>query len=614
MSKKEDFKILTSRDHVRLRPNMYIGSVSVESVERFVKGEFKTVKCIPGLNKIIDEIIDNSIDEAIRTNFAYANVISVDIKGNTITVTDNGRGIPQDQILDEASGTYVPRPVAAWTKTNAGTSFNENRTTIGANGVGSACANFFSEKFIGTTWRDGIECKVKCSNGAAIVNYTTKEIGEGSGTSVSFTPDFSFFGASNLDDSGNLATIGLVEDRLISLQISFPEIKFKFNGKSIKESNIKKYAELFGQEDKVVESSDNLSFFFATSNDLGFRTTSFINGVNTRLGGAYVDLIVNQVCDSLVDLVKKKHKIEVPKSIIKNGLTFVLFARKFENAKYDSQTKEKLTNTQSEVSAHYNSTGVKAVDYYAKKLLNTPAIIDPIIEAQLAKKLAAEKRADTLAQKKLKKVKVAKHISASSDQATLFVTEGDSAISEFLQVRDANMHGGFPLRGVIMNTWDLKPAEVLANKELSELVAVLGLDINDPNSIKDMTYKNIAVLSDADHDGQGHICPLLLAFLYKFWPKLYTEKRVHIVRTPILISSKAKSVNWAYTYEEAEKFKSSSKGYYHRYIKGLASLETDEYKTIINSPVLDTVVIDDPHWFEIAYGNNSQLRKDWLYT
>lgn len=609
---KEKFVILTSRDHVRQRPNMYIGSVSVETVDRFIKGKYGQVRYIPGLNKIIDEIIDNSIDEAIRTNFQYANVISVDVTNDTITVSDNGRGIPQDEIHDQTTNEHILRPVAAWTKTNAGTSFTADRTTIGSNGVGSACSNYFSVEFKGKTWRDGKEVTVHCKDGASIIKWSVKER-VGNGTSVTFTPDFKLFGASDLTNGGTLDTIALIEDRLISLQISFPEIKFKFNGKAIKESNIKKYAELFGESSKVIETTENLSFFFGTSSDDGFRTTSYVNGVNTLNGGSYVDMVVGNVCDCLVDMIKKKHKVDVSKALIKNGLTFVLFARNFTDSKYDSQTKERLTNSPAEIKAHISTTGIKDYEYYAKKILATPDIIDPIIEAQLAKKLAAEKRAATMAQKKLKKAKVAKHIAANGDNGMLFITEGDSAISEFLQVRDPKRHGGFPLRGVIMNTWDMKPNAILENKELSELITVLGIDITDPNSVDSMNYHDIAILADADHDGQGHISPLLLAFLYRHWPKLYKEKRVHVVRTPILISTKGKDTHWCYTYEEAEDFKSKNPGYYHRYIKGLASLETPEYSKIINDPVLDTVVIDDPQWFEIAFGDSSQLRKDWLY-
>jgi DNA topoisomerase-2 len=290
-------------------------------------------------------------------------------------------------------------------------------------------------------------------------------------------------------------------------------------------------------------------------------------------------------------------------------MTFVLFARNFEDPKYDSQTKERLTSNITEVKSHYDA---DEFDKIARKIMSSEDIIGPIVEAQLAKKLAADKRAATLAQKKLKKVRVAKHIASTTKDSTLFITEGDSAIGYFLKVRNPKTSGAYPLRGVIMNVWDMKPADVLKNKELGELVAVLGLDINDPDSVDNMDYKNIATLTDQDHDGIGHIMPLLIAFFYKFWPRLFEEGRVHVARTPILISSKGKDVKWFYTYDEASEFKSKGNGYHHRYIKGLASHTEDEYDKIINSPKLDTITIDDPHWFEIIYGKSAQLRKDWL--
>ncbi len=351
MTKKEDFKILSPRDHVRARTGMYLGSTASESVDRFVLGEWKRVQTVPALNKMVDEIIDNCIDEAIRTQFKYANEISVTIKAGTITVTDNGRGIPQEEVVD-ADGNKMLRPVAAWTKTNAGTSFDDERTTIGANGVGSACTNYMSKRFVGTTWQNGKSVKVTSTDGS-LKNQVTISEKDGSGTSVQFTPDMSLLAVDHIDD---VDTLALVEDRLTSLQIAFPEIKFKFNGKRIKESNIRKYGALFTEpEASIVHAqSENLAYFFAGSTD-GFRTTGYINGVNTRQGGAYVDFLVNSVVEELGAMIKRKHKIEVGKSTIKNGLTFVMFARNFVNPKYDSQTKERLTNTISEVKAHYET-------------------------------------------------------------------------------------------------------------------------------------------------------------------------------------------------------------------------------------------------------------------
>ena len=603
----EQFRILTARQHVRERIGMYMGSSSKEDIERFILGEWKKTTYVPALSKMVDEILDNSIDEAIRTNFKFANKIDVSINSNKITVTDNGRGIPQDKIFDEAMQTEILRPVAAWTKVNAGTSFDDERVTIGTNGVGSAATNFLSKTFTGKTWSNQKSIQLDCKDGADTMNVKTGGKA-GSGTEVSFVPDFELFEVDSLDQ---LDTIILIEDRLISLQMAFPEIQFSFNKKKIAVNNFKKYTEMFS-DISIMEKTTNLSYFIAPSED-GFRTNSYINGVNTRQGGTYVDHFMNSIIDSLTVKIKRRHKVEVLKTTIKSGITFVMFARNFVNPKFDSQTKERLTNPTGNIKEHLEICRVRDAEWLANKILNTPDIIDPIIEAQLAKKLAADRRAATLAQKKLRKVKVAKHISANKDDATLKIVEGDSAMGFLLKVRDPDTVGAFPLRGVIMNTWDMKPAEVLKNKELSELVAVLGLDINDPDSVDNMTYKYIATLTDADHDGIGHISPLLIAFFYKFWPRLLLENRVQITRTPIMISTKDKTVKWFYTYEDAQEFK-KNEGWKHRYIKGLGSLTEDEYHVIINKPMYDTVTIDDASVFQMMFGKESSLRKEYMFA
>lgn len=605
----EQFKILTPRMHVQSRIGMYMGSASREEVDRFVLGKWKTATYVPALSKMIDEILDNSIDEAIRTKFKHANKIDVSINGNTVTVSDNGRGIPQEEVLDTVTNEKILRPVAAWTRVNAGTSFDDERVTIGTNGVGSSATNFLSTSFNGRTWQNGNMVEVQCTDGGLHTKVKHKSR-SGSGTEVSFTPDFSFFEVNSLDE---LDTVELVEDRLLSLQMAFPEITFSFNKKRIQVRDMKRYAEMFIEDGAsvIIEKSDNLSFFIASSND-GFRTNSFINGVNTRQGGTYVEHMVNNIVDELLVLIKKKHKIDVVKSTIKNGITFVMFARNFVNPKFDSQTKERLTNPVSNIREHNEASGVHDFKYIARKLFAASDIIEPIIAAQLAKKQADEHRNAIVAQKKLKKVKVAKHIAASSDDAFLALVEGDSAMGFLLKVRDSSKLGAYPLRGVIMNTWDMKPADVLKNKELGELVAILGLDINDPNSVDNMTYAGVATLTDADHDGAGHITPLLIAFFYKFWPRLLTEKRIHITRSPIMISTNGKDTKWFFTYTEANEFKATCKGYNHRYIKGLGSLTENEYDRVINNPVLDTVTIDDANYFQIMFGGDAQLRKELM--
>lgn len=602
----DKFEILSPRDHCRIRPGMYLGSTSVELREHFLMGVWKEIKYIPALSKMIDEIIDNSIDEAIRTKFKFANKIDVSIEGDSVIVTDNGRGIPQDLIPDPETGKKIPRAVAAWTKNNAGTSFGENRVTIGSHGLGSALVNYMSVEFIGKTWQNGTLLEVHCTDGCLETKVSEKSK-SGSGTSVRFQPDFSLFEVSSLSD---LNTVELIEDRLTSLNLAFPEISFSFNGKKIPIKDLKGYSDLFGEGSVILSRTENLSFFIKSSED-GFRSTSYINGVNTRLGGAYVDFLMNGIVEELAVIIKKKHKIEIAKSSIRNGLTLVKFARNFINPKFDSQTKERLTSTQSSVKAHYEESGTKDHLFFARKIFDSEDIIGPIIEAELAKKLAAENRAAKLAQKKLKKVKVAKHVSANSPDATLCLVEGDSALGFLLKVRDVNKIGAYPLRGVVMNTWDMSPADVLKNKELSELIAILGLDINDPNSIDDMTYKTVATLTDADHDGEK-IATLLIAFFYKFWPKLFEQKRVAMIRSPIMISTKGSDTQTFYGYDAAQKFKEESSGYNHRYIKGLGSLMEIEYDILINSPKMDTIQIDDVKYFQMMFGNDAQLRKEFM--
>jgi DNA topoisomerase-2 len=191
------------------------------------------------------------------------------------------------------------------------------------------------------------------------------------------------------------------------------------------------------------------------------------------------------------------------------------------------------------------------------------------------------------------------------------IVSHNSAMGFLLKVRDPKTIGGFPLRGVVMNVFDKKPAEVLKNKELSELIAVLNLDINDPDSVDNMDYAKVATLADADHDG-NHISGLLLAFFYKFWPRLFAENRIAITRTPIMISDKGSQVKWFYSYDDARDFKSKHSGWHHRYIKGLASLTEAEYNVIINQPHFDIIEIDNPKWFNVMFGKDSEPRKQWL--
>jgi len=595
--KKEEFKILSPREHVRKRGDFYLGGTSYEERERFVLGQYRKVKYVPALLKLVDEIFDNCVDEHIRTDFKKADIIDITIKGDTVTITDNGRGLPHDKV-ETPDGEKILRPLAAWTKTMAGTNFNDDdRTTIGMNGLGSSLVSFFSTDFVGRTWRDMKEIKVTSKDGGnpdigdnpKAVRKTAEILG--SGTSVQFTPDFSLMECDSIEETIH----HIVQDRLISLSVCFPKATFRFNGRKIGNANFEKYLKMYGRDNVNFGDGKNIQVAIVPSEE-GFCSNSFINGVNTVKGGSYIDYICDEVANELLPMIKRSHKISLSKKQLKNGFGIVLFANDFVNPKFDTQTKEKLTNTTTEIKAHLNE-NLPKLDFnkVAKSILNNTAVMEPIIRNELAKQKAKDEKD---ARKEQKSVgNVVKHVKAQKKGGMLLLTEGDSASGMILVSRNKKTQGALPLRGVGLNTWELTATEVLKNQECKEIAACMGLDIFDPNSVDSSYYHDVGILTDADQDGVGHISPLLMAYFYKFWPRLFDERRIHVVKSPILITEfkngKKKETIWSYTYSDAEKVKAEHPNAKFRYIKGLGSLTKEEYKKLLSEPVLQTITVDD---------------------
>lgn len=468
-----EIKILSDREHIIKRSGMYIGSSASENIEQFIFGEYKTIKYVPGIVKIIDEIIDNSVDEAIRTEFKFANKIEVTIENDTVTVKDNGRGLPQALVLTP-EGDEIPGPVAAWTRPRAGGNFGDDseRKTGGMNGVGSALTNIFSTMFVGVTCNGETEITVNCTDGAENISWKTKKASY-HGTEVKFVPDFEHFDDTSLSDVYKNVTL----DRLMTLAVVFPDIEFKFNGKKVV-GNFKKYSKQFDEESIVLDQT-NCSVAIGRSPD-GFRHISYVNNIHTKKGGSHIDWLMDELCTELMPMIKRKFKIDITKARIKECLTLLLFVRDMSNLKFDSQTKERLSNTWGEVKNHVDID----VKKLASQLMRNETVLMPIIEAVLARKLAAEQAAATKAAKKAAKAKVAKHIKANlygkpGTGTTLFLTEGDSALNELLTSRDQDTQGGYPLRGKFLNTWGMKDVDIMKSKEAFDIMAITGLTLGE---------------------------------------------------------------------------------------------------------------------------------------
>ncbi len=651
----DDFKVLSDKDHVLHRPSMYIGSTHPEEYEKFISGKWEKIVYSQGLVKIIDELIDNSVDEHIRTNGKHACNIKVNIKPNKVTIEDDGRGIPQD-LITLPNGTTILRPVAAWTQTKAGSNFDDSkRIGAGTNGVGSALTNFFSKSFKGTTGNGKETVVVTCKNNADSIRTQTMP-SDFVGTKVEFTPDFVRFSVTELDQ--NVSDI--IRSRLELLQVCYPQITFKFNNKKLTTNNIKKYAKLFG-DPALTFSSPNVSWFVTASPEHTFRQMSSVNGLHNSLGGTHVTWFMNSLCKELTPLIKRKYKVDVPASSIKNGIILGIFIQNFEAPEFDSQTKERLKSTDSKMKSHCPNLNFTNI---AKQVMKSESIIAPIVDVFVARKEASEIRAAAkLAKSNKRQPRVDGHIKASKPGGEFYLAEGLSAIGYLVKVRDKEKHGGFPLKGKVKNIHDAPLKDIMSNVEYVNIMSCLGLDLssdeaclprsgkfftigkhivnqNDEVFIKGswrkcleikerkpltcmwdmfdveyaeqdntkvrrqtkMYYSEIHILTDSDIDGTGSIAPGLLNFFWR-WPDLYSSGRVKIVRSPIIISNKTGSGKneWFYDLSAWRNVADKSKYKSVRYIKGLGSLSEDEYKECIDESPRYIMSVDNPSDFNLLY-------------
>ena len=475
----DTFEVLNDIEHTLRRPSIMIGSVVEQDLSMYINGKYTTMRIVPGLLVITREIIDNCIDEFIRSKGTAANKISITMTPMSLTVEDNGRGIPVEKYVNEANNIDEWRPVLCWTKLKAGTSFSNHDKGPSANGVGASVANILSLYFSGETWDGKKYCRVQCRDNMSDVKINIlDESKHPTGTKVIIEPDFKRFGVECYSKDHIIAT----RDRIVALSSVYPEITFVFNGEKIKTRKPKEYLSMYGDKYVSYESENYFFAVFPTEVD-EYYEQSVIDGLYIKNGGTHEAVISRELAYALKDIIKKKHKLEMSPAEIKRGFCLIFNARLFPNMKFDSQTKEKLINSEAEVKEYF---GQIPYDKLAKEIFAVSEIIDPIIETKLAKQIAAEKRAVTLEQKKLAKKNVEKHIPAKSrkrEETTLYLVEGDSALGSGIKVRDVNTMGFFPLRGLPMNTYGESEASILGNKELNNVMSILDVRFPEYYSI-----------------------------------------------------------------------------------------------------------------------------------
>lgn len=627
MKKKQEdkIKVLSARNQILTRPQMWIGSMDSTEVNGFLfkndKLEWGTINYVPAFLKIINEVLDNSID-AIN-NSKRDGEIKVNITDEFVEIIDSGPGIPivkknikdidatlPEETRKKLADSYLPE--TCWTQLFAGSNFeNDNEVaTIGSHGVGSKASAIFSQKFVGTTYNNGLKCVVTCKDNLDKVNTKVSEYSGESGTKVVFYPDLARFGLSKIEDVYK----DLIEQRLNCLSVTFSNIKFSFNKKRIR-YNDKTFIKACN-ENVVFQTFENgfVGVFPNAQDEFNFMT--YVNGLHLNRGGSHIDYIANEIINPVRDRLVKKFK-NIRPGDIKQKLTMVVFLRDFKKPKYDSQTKETLTNSISEVNAQLR--GVIDFDDLAKKVLKNDAIINPIIDTfRIKEELKARQEI-----KKVKRIKISadKYTPPIGEQNILALSEGQSAVSSISQCLGRNGIGYYALRGLPLNVYDQSIQKIAANQEVKDIINILNLSIADKEHNTDISFNKIVFACDQDTDAL-HIISMLIGWFIKFAPHLFEQGRIFRLNTPLIIlkDSKGKIVKWFFNLNEFKVWESKNdvNKYKILYLKGLGSLEKEDLDYVISQVGLDGLLqelkLDDKanvyieHWL----GSDSEPRKEYL--
>ena len=622
------FEVLTGRLQILQRPTMWIGAVNKTTQKMFIltddKVEHREIEYVPGFKKICDEILDNSLDALIAHSNASGS-IKVKIDEEKVSIEDDGPGIPVvKKKLSEIEEKNLPAeearqiknsylPQLAWTRLFSGSNFQdgENKTTIGAHGVGSTATAIFSTKFIGKTDDGKKSCVVKSLDNMEKVSCKVGDTSGKSGTVVEFWPDLKRFGLDKIDQ----VYFDLMYQRLLCLAITFPKIKFSFNGKKI-DNNEKKFLKLFSEN--VVSASFDKGFIGIYPNDSDeFNFFTYVNGMHMSRGGSHVDYMSWQIVSPIRDKLVKKYKTIKPADI-RNRLSIVVFMRDFPNPKFDSQTKETLTNAQSEISSYLNN----KIDFekLAKDILKNNAVMTPIIDMfKIKEELKARQE---LKQAKKVKVKSDKYFPGIGEKKYLFLVEGLSAGGGLMKCLGRDGKYFYCLRGLALNAYDSSIQKIAANQEIKEVMNILNLDLTKKDDESQVIeFDKIVIATDADVDGIN-IASMLMGWWYKLCPSLYKQHKIYRLNTPIVIIEDAKEniKKWFFNLDDFKKWEATNNDKKLKivYLKGLGSLSTSQLDYIIKQQgfesLLEEYTLDDmsDEYFKNWLGPDAEPRKKYM--
>lgn len=545
----DQIQILEGLEAVRKRPGMYIGSTSIR-----------------GLHHLVYEIVDNAVDEALA---GYCDTIDVTInKDNSITVIDNGRGIPVG--INHKAG--IPAVEVVFTILHAGGKFGGGgyKVSGGLHGVGASVVNALSEWLEVTIYSEGKIYKQRYERGH--VAYKLNVIGEcdpdKTGTMVSFLPDKQIFEETIYD-------YDILKTRLREMAFLTKSLKIVLRDdreepQKVKafyyEGGIKEFVtylnksktELYPEVIYCEGTKDNVYVEVAMQHNDSYTESaySFVNNINTPEGGTHLSGFRNALTKTFNDYARSNKLLKESESNlsgedIREGLTAIVSV-KIENPQFEGQTKQKLGN--SEARGAVDSVVSEQLTYFLEQNPQVAKIIlEKSILAQRARDAARKARDLTRRKTALEGMSLPGKLADCSDKdpknCEIYIVEGDSAGGSAKTARSRSTQAILPLRGKILNVEKARLDKIYANAEIKAMITAFGTGIHEDFDIEKLRYHKIIIMTDADVDG-AHISTLLLTFLYRFMPELIKDGYVYLAQPPLYKIEKNKKSWYAYSDEE----------------------------------------------------------------
>ena len=595
---EDNIKTLDWREHIRMRPGMYIGKLGDGSSQD------------DGIYILLKEIIDNSIDEFVMGS---GKTIEIAVKEDQVTVRDYGRGIPLGKMIDAVS------------KMNTGGKYDSRafKKSVGLNGVGTKAVNALSVYFKVQSIRDGKTREAEFSKGELTEEHEEKETTLRKGTKITFVPDQSIF-------NNYKFRVEYIAKMLKNYVYLNPGLRILFNGEEyFSENGLKDLLQDTIEEEiayPIIHLKDDDIEIALTHSTKSYSETyySFVNGQNTTQGGTHLSAFKEALVKVCRDHFDKAYDAsDIRKSVI------AAIAIKVVEPVFESQTKTKLGSTDMgpdlpTVRTFINDFIRTKFDNFLHKNPEVAELLHKKIkqsekerkELSGIRKLAKDRaKKASLHNKKLRDCR--QHYNNSKDarnlETTIFITEGDSASGSITTSRDTETQAVFSLRGKPLNSYGLTKKIVYENEEFNLLQAALNIE----DSLEDLRYNNVVIATDADVDGM-HIRLLIITFFLQFFPELIREGHLYILQTPLFRVRNKKETRYCYTDEERQRaIRELGKNPEITRFKGLGEISPNEFKNFIGKDIrLEPVMLSKDFTIEdlleFYMGKNTQERQEFI--